>query len=103
MNNQPEQISSKPVSAPALPKATRGKHKGNPGVEYGKIAFRLPLHMERALRFASFQLEINPKATHKTPQAILEEGLRRHLDALSKHIEFLPNMLTLPKTPDTNA
>jgi len=63
-----------------------------PGVEFGKLKFQLPLAMERALRFASFELEVNPKAVHVTPDALVIEAVRRHLDLLGKHIAFTPGM-----------
>lgn len=77
-----------------------GKTKNSPKVEYGAMRFRLPKSLERAIRYASFELEENPKAVHKTPQALLEEAVRRHLDLLSKHIHFPVGMLPHKSTPE---
>ena len=98
MSDDSESSAPRPASSPPAPKASKGgKRKGTPGVEYGKLKFHLPFAMERALRFACFELEINPKAVHKTPQALVEESVRRHLDLLSKHISFPPGMLSNTK------
>ena len=101
MTDQPE---PSPLSSDATPPPVKngkvGKAQKSPKPEYGTMRFRLPKSLERAVRYASFELEENPKAIHKTPQAILEEGTRRYLDFLKKHINFPPGMLTHKSTPE---
>jgi hypothetical protein len=101
MADQPE---SPVPNADAIPPTGKngkvGKGKNFPKVEYGAMRFRLPKSLERALRFASFEMEEKPKAIHKTPQAILEDGMRRHMDYLSKYITFPPGMLPHKSTPE---
>jgi hypothetical protein len=104
MADQPESPAPNPNLTPPTPPTGKNgkvaKSKNSPKPEYGAMRFRLPKSLERAIRFASFELEENPKAIHKTPQAIVEEGMRRHLELLSKHINFPPGMLPPKSTPE---
>ena len=101
MTDQPESfIPNSDAISPTGKNGKVGKAKSSSKVEYGTMRFRLPKGLERAVRYASFELEENPKAIHKTPQAILEEGTRRYLDFLKKHINFPPGMLTHKSTPE---
>lgn len=99
MADQSESPTPKSTSAAASKKPGRGRRKGTPGVEYGNLTFRLPLAMERSLRFVCFQLEVNPKAIFKTPDAIVEESVRRYLELLGKHMPITPPS----GTPETKA
>jgi hypothetical protein len=101
MADNPESPTSNSDDTSAAGKSGKaGKAKKAPKVEYGSMRFRLPKGLERALRYASFEMEEKPKAVHKTPQAILEDGMRRHLDYLSKYITFPSGMLTHKSTPE---
>ena len=101
MADQSESPIPTSTSTPATVKNGKaGKAKSSAKVEYGAMRFRLPKGLERAIRYAAFELEENPKSIHKTPQAILEEGARRYLDFLSKHVNFPPGMLTHKSTPE---
>jgi hypothetical protein len=106
MVDQPESPVPNPNLTPPTPPTGKNgkvaKSKNSPKPEYGAMRFRLPKALERAVRFASFELEENPKAIHKTPQAILEQGTRRYLDLLStnKHVNFPPGMLPPKSTQE---
>ena len=99
MPDQSESLTPKAaVSSNASKSQKRGTGKNLPGVKFGNLKFKLPYDMERALRFASFQLEVNPKATHIEPEDLVIEAVRRHLDLLAKHMVFTPGMWPVSKT-----
>ena len=99
MPDQSESPSPKAaVSSTAAKSKKGGAVKSMPGVKFGNLKFKLPYDMERALRFASFQLEVNPKATFIEPEDLVIEAVRRHLDLLAKHITFSPGMWPVSKT-----
>lgn len=101
MSDQPESSSPKAAVSSTVPKSKKGGiGKSMPGVKMGKRKFILPYDMERALRFASFQLEVNPKATIIEPEDLVIEAVRRHLDALAKFITFSPGIWPVSK-PDS--
>lgn len=101
MADQPESPTpTLPPTPPSGRNTKTGKGKNSPKVEYGTMRFRLPKALERAIRYASFELEENPNAIHKTPQALLEEAVRRHLNLLGKHITFPAGMLPPKSTPE---
>ncbi|SFQ79736.1 hypothetical protein [Hymenobacter arizonensis] len=99
MSEQSDSLSPKPaVSTTAAKSQKGGMGKSMPGVKFGKRKFFLPYDMERALRFASFQLEVTPKAVIIEPEDLVIEAVRRHLDLLAKHITFTPGMWPVSKT-----
>lgn len=103
MADQSESFGLKSTSSSTSKAPKRGRRKGTPGVEYGNLTFRLPLAMERSLRFVCFQLEVNPKAIHKTPDALVEEAVRRHLELLGKHMPLNPGGAPDAKAPSEPA
>ena len=98
MPDQSESPSPKAaVSSTASKSKKGGTGKSMQGVKFGNLKFKLPYDMERALRFASFQLEVNPKATFIEPEELVIEAVRRHLDLLAKHVTFSPGMWPVSK------
>lgn len=103
MSNQSEPISSKDTASLTASKAKIARRRNEPNVEFGKLKFRLPLHLERAIRFAAFELEVNPKAIHTTPEALVIEGVRRYMESLTKHITFPVGMWPNDKADSESA
>ena len=99
MSDQSELPSPKPAVSTTAAKSSRGKvSKSMPGVTFGKRKFYLPYDMERAIRFASFQFEVDPTAKFVQPEDLVISAVRYYLDKVAKQkITFPPGVWPVSK------
>jgi hypothetical protein len=71
-----------PTSSTAA-KSKKGKNAPKAKPTFGKTAFKLPVTLERALRYVAFLQEDSPNLP-STAQEILEDAVTRHIEYLKK-------------------